>query len=79
MPYELRVIVWETKDCVVKDEITKSNDLYARGGLARGDHFLETDTHWRCWNKGSFNWRWKFDLNLPIDENENFGEDRFRI
>lgn len=48
LPYELRVIVWQTKDCVFKDEATKANDLYARGGVQRGDMFLETDTHWRC-------------------------------
>ena len=79
MPYELRVIVWETKDCVFKDEITKANDLFARGGVKRGDTFLETDTHWRCRNKGSFNWRWKFEINLPVDENKNYGEDKFMI
>ena len=79
LPYELRVIVWETKDCVFKDELTSANDLYARGGVMRGQDFLETDTHWRCRNKGSFNWRWKFDINLPVDENKNYGEDQFII
>ena len=79
LPYELRVIVWETKDCVFKDEITKANDLYGRGGVMRGDRFFETDTHWRCRNKGSFNWRWKFDVMLPVDENKNYGEDRFMM
>ncbi len=73
------MIVWETKDCVFKDELTKSNDLFARGGLMRGDFHRETDTHWRCRNKGSFNWRWKFDLSLPIDENKNYGEDKFML
>lgn len=29
--YELRVIVWETKDCVFKDELAGCNDLYAQG------------------------------------------------
>jgi hypothetical protein len=33
LPYELRVIIWETKDCVFKDEVTKANDLFARGGV----------------------------------------------
>lgn len=40
---------------------------------------METDTHWRCRNKGSFNWRWKYKIMLPIDENKNYGEDRFEI
>ena len=79
LAYELRVIVWETADCVFKDEVTKANDLYARGGVMRGDTFYETDTHWRCRNVGSFNWRWKFDINLPIDENKNYGEDKFLV
>ena len=43
----------------------------------RGARFLETDTHWRCRNIGSFNWRWKFEINLPVDENKNYGEDKF--
>ena len=30
---ELRVIVWETMDCVYKD-FEECNDLYARGGIA---------------------------------------------
>ena len=78
--YELRVIVWETKDCVFKDETTACNDLYGRGGLKRhGNSFKMTDTHWRCRSKGSFNWRWKFDLMLPIDQNKNYGEDTFVI
>lgn len=30
---EIRVIVWETKDCVFKDEAEKCNDVYVRIGL----------------------------------------------
>lgn len=30
---EIRVIVWETKDCVLKDEAEKCNDIYVRVGL----------------------------------------------
>lgn len=30
---EIRVIVWETKDCVFKDEAEKCNDIYVRIGL----------------------------------------------
>lgn len=77
LPYELRVIVWKTKECVFADQLTKSNDLFGRGGIMRGARFLETDTHWRCRNIGSFNWRWKFEINLPVDENKNYGEDKF--
>ena len=77
LEYELRVIVWETKDCIFKDEIRKSNDLYARGNVMRGDQWQESDTHWLCRNKGSFNWRWKYAIQLPVDENKNYGEDRF--
>jgi hypothetical protein len=77
LEYELRVIIWDTIDCVHKDTIRKSNDLYARGNVMRGDTFQESDTHWICRNKGSFNWRWKFPVWLPVDENKNYGEDRF--
>ena len=71
--WELRVIVWGTRDVVFKDEATKCNDLYARGIL--GDNIFETDTHWRCREKGSFNWRWKFPLKLPFDPDEDYGLD----
>lgn len=30
---EIRVIVWETKDCVFKDEAEQCNDIYVRVGL----------------------------------------------
>lgn len=56
---EIRTIVWSTDDCVFKDEIAKCNDLYCRGGLSNGE-MMDTDIHWRCRAKGSFNWRWKF-------------------
>lgn len=79
LEYELRVIIWDTVDCVFKDTIRKSNDLYARGNVMRGDRFQESDTHWFCRNKGSFNWRWKFPISLPVDENKNYGEDRFLL
>lgn len=31
--YELRCIVWETKECVFKDELAECNDLFVRGGF----------------------------------------------
>ncbi len=71
--FELRVIVWGTKDCVFKDEATKCNDLFAKGILSGKE--LETDTHWRCRAKGSFNWRWKFPMKLPLDPDEEYGFD----
>ena len=57
--FELRTIIWETKDCVFKEELSKCNDLFSRGGPANQE-FQETDTHWRCRAKGSFNWRMKW-------------------
>lgn len=30
--FELRAIVWETKNCVFKNELAKCNDLFGRGG-----------------------------------------------
>ena len=30
---ELRVIIWETKDCVFKDEAEQCNDVFVRCGL----------------------------------------------
>ena len=32
--FDLRAIIWETKNCVFKDELEKCNDLYVRGGPA---------------------------------------------
>lgn len=77
MPYELRVIVWQTKDCAIKDTATESNDLFARGCIKRAGKWMETDTHWYCRGLGSFNWRWKWEIMLPVDVNKNYGEDRF--
>ena len=79
IPHELRVIVWETEDCVFKDTTTECNDLYARGCVRRGEQWMETDTHWFCRAKGSFNWRWKWEIQLPVDQNKNYGEDQFTI
>jgi len=69
----MRVIVWGTRDCVFKDETTKCNDLYLTAIL--GNKTLETDTHWRCREKGSFNWRMKFPCQLPLDLDEDYGKD----
>lgn len=77
LPYELRVVVWEAKECVFKDTTTECNDLFARGRVKRSDQWKETDTHWFCRQTGSFNWRWKWEIKLPVDINKNYGEDKF--
>lgn len=79
LPFELRAIVWSTRDCVIKDTIAECNDVFVRGGVMRGNQFVETDTHWRCRTDGSFNYRWKFDITLPVEEERNYGEDRFKL
>lgn len=65
---ELRVIVWETKECAFKDEAEKCNDLFVSGKMRNQPDKdpKETDIHWRCRDKGSFNWRWKFKFNFPF-------------
>lgn len=79
LPFELRAIVWSTRDCVIKDTIAECNDVFVRGGVMRGNQFVETDTHWRCRTDGSFNYRWKYDITLPVEEERNYGEDRFKL
>ena len=69
-PYELRVIVWECKDCPIMDTTTNMNDLYITGGLISNNEdeedLQQTDLHFRSQNgKGSFNWRMKFPIKLP--------------
>lgn len=76
--FELRTIVWSTIDCVFKDELEKCNDIYCRGGPANMEA-LETDTHWRCREKGSFNWRWKFKVSYPLRTEDDYGADRFKV
>ncbi len=76
---ELRVIVWQTKDVKFHDLSEKCNDLYARGEI--DSQILETDTHWRCRNRGSFNYRWKFPMVLPIDRDnpEEMYKDKLKV
>lgn len=46
--------------------MTNQNDLYIKAWV-QGEAAQETDTHWRCKKgKGSFNWRMKFDVELPM-------------
>lgn len=80
IPFELRVIVWEAKECVFKDTVTDCNDLFARGCVkSKEEKWEETDTHWFARELGSFNWRWKWEIKLPVDINKNYGEDRVTV
>lgn len=76
-PFELRIIVWGTKDVKFRDTAEECNDLYVKGKF--GNQELETDTHWRCREKGSFNWRWKFKLDFPFDYDEEYGREYLTI
>lgn len=62
--FELRVVIWKTRDVVSFDTITDQNDLFCKCWLEGADP-QETDIHWRAKKgKGSFNWRMKFPLVL---------------
>ncbi|OQS01372.1 hypothetical protein ACHHYP_01203 [Achlya hypogyna] len=62
--YELRVVIWKTKEVPSFDEITDMNDLFVRASLEGCDH-QDTDIHWRAKKgKASFNWRMKFPVAL---------------
>lgn len=66
------MIIWECRDVTIKDTITNQNDLYVTGRLdVPGSKLkaLHTDTHLRSKKgKGSFNWRMKFPVTLPVAE-----------
>ncbi len=85
MDTELRVIIWSTKDCIIRDEAEKCNDVFVKAypkNIANdtdGDESQETDIHLRCRAKGSFNWRIKYKFQLPLDPVEDQGADRFGI
>jgi len=54
--FEMRLIIWETKDVEMMD-FEGTSDVYVRSFLNLDDDHL-TDTHWRCkTGKASFNWR----------------------
>jgi len=47
-------------------QLTHMNDLYAKAWIKDGKP-QETDIHWRCKKgKGSFNWRMKFPVKVPM-------------
>lgn len=66
--FEVRVIVYKAKN-VTPGDFTDLSDLLVKTWLqSKDDKAQSTDTHWRAKNgKASFNWRMKFDLELPID------------
>ncbi|RHY24406.1 hypothetical protein DYB25_000601 [Aphanomyces astaci] len=62
--FELRVVVWKTKEVPSFDELTDMNDLFVRCQL-EGSDYQDTDIHWRAKKgKASFNWRMKFPVTL---------------
>lgn len=64
VPFEIRIVIWKTKDVVAMDSLENMNDLYVRV-WPEDCQPQETDTHWRSKKgKGSFNWRMKFDVEL---------------
>ena len=65
--FEMRLIVWKTRDVVSMDTVTNQNDLFVRCWMEEDDKDKQqTDCHYRCKNgKGSFNWRMKFNMELP--------------
>ncbi len=70
MKFELRVVCWRSQNIKVHGQ--KSLDLFARFYM-EGDekHKQDTDTHWFCkTGSGSWNWRIKIALELPIKARE---------
>lgn len=68
LQYELRVIVWKTRNVVAMDTVSNMNDLFVRCWMeGKEKQKQQTDCHYRCkGGKGSFNWRMKFPLSLPM-------------
>jgi len=65
LEYELRVIIWDTKEVIFKD--AKMSDIFVTC-YPEGQKPQITDTHWRSEDgTGSFNWRMKFPLILPTN------------
>ncbi|KAH7491166.1 Dysferlin [Phytophthora ramorum] len=66
--FEVRVIVYKAKN-VTAGDFTDLSDLFVKCWLQnRDDKSQSTDTHWRARHgRASFNWRMKFDVELPLD------------
>lgn len=61
-PFEMRMVVWETKNVVIEE--TKV-DIFIAAMLDGGER-QETDVHWNSNDGyGSFNWRMKFPIMIP--------------
>jgi len=61
--YEMRVVIWDTKEVAFKDE--KMSDIFC-SCYPEGQDPQVTDTHWRSEDHtGIFNWRMKFPISLP--------------
>lgn len=72
--YELRVIIWSTKEVVFKDK--NMSDIFVTGYM-EGQKPQLTDTHWRSEDgKGEFNWRMKFPVTWPSSEQS---KSRFKL
>eukprot|EP00937_MAST-01D_sp_MAST-1D-sp2_P005539 g5539.t1 len=63
--FEVQMVLWKSRDVHAMDA-GNMNDLYARAFM-EGCTYQESDTHWRCYaGKGSWNWRFKFEVELPM-------------
>ncbi|MCO5112309.1 MAG: hypothetical protein M9929_15960 [Burkholderiaceae bacterium] len=64
-PYEVRAIIWKARKMKSGDMVTDMNDLYVKAWL-EGEKAQHTDTHFRARKGlGSWNWRMKWEVNLP--------------
>jgi hypothetical protein len=61
--FELRVVVWDTKDVAFRDE--KMSDVYIVA-YVHPSNPQKSDVHYRCTDgKALFNWRFVFPIGLP--------------
>ena len=62
---EVRVIVWDTRNVILKDNDGKRSDILVVG-IMEGQQPQSTDTHWNSKDgTGMFNWRMKFGTKIP--------------
>ncbi|CAH0473142.1 unnamed protein product [Peronospora belbahrii] len=66
--FEVRVIVYKAKN-VTAGDFTDLSDLFVKCWFQNHDDKSQsTDIHWRARHgRASFNWRMKFDVELPLD------------
>lgn len=63
--YEMRVIIWDTKNVKVQDDGGTRGDILV-AAFPEGVTPQTTDTHWNSKDGvGMFNWRMKFPLTVP--------------